>query len=113
MTEATAPAGATIFRPAVVQAAADLVSLRQRIAAQHAAGAPGIQTGVLASDLCDDVVIGLWNEVLKDLPPTVSALLRRHAASATRRNTPRAAGCAAAAGRRAAACARGGRDRGG
>ena len=79
MTEATAPAGATIFRPAVVQAAADLVSLRQRIAAQHAAGAPGIQTGVLASDLCDDVVIGLWNEVLKDLPPTVSALLRRHA----------------------------------
>jgi [protein-PII] uridylyltransferase len=70
---------ATPFRPAVLRAAADLAAMRQRIAAQHAAGAPGIQTCWLASDLCDALVIGLWESVLNDLPAADAATLRQHA----------------------------------
>jgi len=67
------------FRPAVLRAAAELAAMRQRIAAQHAAGAPGIQTCWLASDLCDALVIGLWESVLNDLPAADAATLRQHA----------------------------------
>ena len=80
MTDALAPTAATTFRPAVTQAAAALAELRRRIAAQHAADSPGIQTCGLASDLCDAVVIGLWNALLDDLPAAAAAMLRRHAA---------------------------------
>ena len=80
MNDGLSPPPATTFRPAVVRAAAELASLRQRVAAQHAAGAPGIQTCGLASDLCDAVVIGLWDAVLDDLPAAAAASLRRHAA---------------------------------
>jgi [protein-PII] uridylyltransferase len=80
MTDALALTAATTFRPAVTQAAAALAELRRRIAAQHAADAPGIQTCGLASDLCDAVVIGLWNALLDDLPAAAAAMLRRHAA---------------------------------
>ena len=80
MTDGSALAPATTFRPAVTRAAAQLASLRERVAAQHAAGAPGIQTCGLASDLCDQIVIGLWDAVLDDLPAADAATLRRHAA---------------------------------
>jgi [protein-PII] uridylyltransferase len=80
MTDAPASTAVTNFHPAVTRAAAELVSLRQRIAAQHAAGSPGIQTCGLASDLCDALVVGLWEALLGDVPPAAAALLRRHAA---------------------------------
>jgi [protein-PII] uridylyltransferase len=80
MTDGPSPAPATIFSPAVTRAAAELVSLRERVAAQHAAGAPGIQTCGLATDLCDAVVVGLWDAILAGLPAASAALLRRHAA---------------------------------
>ena len=80
MTDGSALAPATTFRPAVTRAAAELASLRKRVAAQHAAGAPGIQTCGLASDLCDQIVIGLWDAALDDLPAADAATLRRHAA---------------------------------
>jgi len=79
MTDGPATTAATIFSPAVTRAAAELVALRQRIAAQHAAGAPGIQTCGLATELCDALVVGLWDAVLADLPAAASATLRRHA----------------------------------
>jgi [protein-PII] uridylyltransferase len=80
MTDVPASTAVTNFHPAVTRAAAELVSLRQRIAAQHAAGSPGIQTCGLASDLCDAIVVGLWEALLGDAPPAAAALLRRHAA---------------------------------
>ena len=79
MSEGPLPVSATIFSPAVTRAAAELVALRQRIAAQHAAGAPGIQTCGLATELCDALVVGLWDAVLADLPSADAATLRRHA----------------------------------
>ena len=79
MTDGLSPSSATTFRPAVTRAAAELASLRQRVASQHAAGAPGIQTCGLASDLCDQIVIGLWDAVLDDLTTADAAMLRRHA----------------------------------
>jgi len=80
MTDGSPPAPVTTFRPAVTQAAAELASLRKRVADQHAAGAPGIQTCGLASDLSDQLVIGLWDAILADLPAADAATLRRHAA---------------------------------
>lgn len=80
MTAGPVPAPMPGFRPAVTRAAAELATLRERVAAQHAAGAPGIQTCVLASDLCDAVVVGLWHALLEDLPAADAAVLRRHAA---------------------------------
>ena len=80
MTEGPPPAPVPTFRPAVMRAAAELASLRERVAAQHAAGAPGIQTCGLASDLCDAIVVGLWEAVLDDMLATDAAMLRRHAA---------------------------------
>ena len=80
MTEGPPSAPVPTFRPAVMRAAAELASLRERVAAQHAAGSPGIQTCGLASDLCDTVVLGLWDALLDDLPAADAAILRRHAA---------------------------------
>jgi [protein-PII] uridylyltransferase len=74
------PVSATTFSPAVTRAAAELAALRQRVAAQHAAGASGIQTAVLATEWCDALVVGLWDAVLADLPAAAAATLRRHAA---------------------------------
>ena len=79
MTDGSALNPATIFSPAVTRAAEELVTLRQRIAAQHAAGAPGIQTCGLATELCDALVVGLWDAILADLPSPDAATLRRHA----------------------------------
>ena len=76
----TAGTAAPLFRPAVARAAADLASLRQRIASQHAAGAPGVQTSVLASDLCDALVVDIWNAVVADAPAADADALRRHVA---------------------------------
>jgi len=70
---------ATTFRPAVTRAAAELAAMRARFAAQHAAGAPGLQTCGLATDLCDGVVEGLWNALVDDAPPAQAEALRRHA----------------------------------
>ncbi|NCY02434.1 MAG: [protein-PII] uridylyltransferase, partial [Planctomycetia bacterium] len=80
MNEGVAPTATTTFSPAVVRAAGALSTLRQRIAAQHAAGAPGIQTCNLASDLCDALVAELWEAIVADLPEAEAATVRRHAA---------------------------------
>ena len=62
------PAAATAsFRPAVTRAMAELAVLRERFAAQHAAGAPGIQTCGLATDLWDALVVGLWESLVDDV----------------------------------------------
>ncbi len=63
----------------MARAAEELQSLRRKIAAQHAAGGPGVQTCMLASDLYDALVIGLWNAVLDDASPPDAETLRRHA----------------------------------
>ncbi|MFM9197723.1 MAG: [protein-PII] uridylyltransferase, partial [Planctomycetia bacterium] len=41
---------------------------------------PGIQTCGLASDLCDAIVVGLWESLLEELPAAAAPVLRRHAA---------------------------------
>ncbi|MEI7780916.1 MAG: [protein-PII] uridylyltransferase, partial [Planctomycetota bacterium] len=63
----------------VAVAAGRLAALRERLAAQHAAGVPGAQTCNLASDLCDAIVIDVWRAILADLPPTEAAVLDRRA----------------------------------
>jgi [protein-PII] uridylyltransferase len=64
MNATTAP----LFRPAVGRAAGMLVDLRTRIAAQHAAGGPGVSTCALATDLFDRIVLDVWEGVLVALP---------------------------------------------
>jgi [protein-PII] uridylyltransferase len=71
---------APLFRPAVSQAAAALTSLRTRIAAQHAAGAPGVATCGLATDLFDRIVLDVWEGVLAALPPAQAEAVRRDVA---------------------------------
>jgi [protein-PII] uridylyltransferase len=71
-------AAAAGFRPAVTRAAALLADLRARIAVEHAAGASGFQACGLATDLCDALVIGLWEAVLAER--TDGAALRRRVA---------------------------------
>ena len=73
-------AGATPSPPAVVAASAAVTSLRTRIAAQHAAGAPGVPTSGLATDLFERVVLDVWEAALASLPSTVSADVRRSVA---------------------------------
>ena len=63
---------------AVARAAGQLAELRRRIAAQHAAGGPGVQTCGLASDLYDDIVVGVWRSILDALPPPAAAAVNRH-----------------------------------
>jgi len=76
---ATSGTAAPLFRPAVARAAEQLQSLRRTIAAQHASGAPGVQTCMLASDLYDSLVAGLWDAILADAPTADADALRRHA----------------------------------
>lgn len=80
MTLPDGPHPAATFRPAVTRAAAGIVAMRERVAAQHAAGAPGLQTCGLAAELCDEVVVGLWAAILADMPPDAAAAVGRHAA---------------------------------
>ncbi|MGB8853148.1 MAG: [protein-PII] uridylyltransferase [Pirellulales bacterium] len=68
---------APLFRPAVSQAAAALMTLRTRIAAQHAAGAPGVATCGLATDLFDRIVLDVWDGVLATLSPAQAEAVRR------------------------------------
>jgi len=68
------------FRPAVVRAAAAVTALRQRIASQHAAGAPGVQTCGLAAELFDAVVLDVWQALLDELPADEAEVVRRHVA---------------------------------
>jgi [protein-PII] uridylyltransferase len=63
----------------VSPAAAAVSALEQRIAAQHASGAPGAQTCGLATDLCDEVVRGVWQGILAALPAEDAAAIARHA----------------------------------
>ncbi len=63
---------------AVARAAEQLAELRRKIAAQHAAGAPGVQTCGLATDLCDDIVVGVWQAILATLPEASAAAIGRH-----------------------------------
>ena len=67
MSAAAGAAGAVAVRPAVARAVAALAVLRNRIAAQHAAGAPGVQTCGLATELCDAIVLDIWQAILDDL----------------------------------------------
>jgi len=79
MSEGPLSVSATIFSPAVTRAAAELVALRQRVTADHAAGGSGVEICGLASELCDAIVIGVWDAVLADLPAEAATALRRHA----------------------------------
>lgn len=74
----TAPAAvdAAAPRSAVVRAAAAVADMRRRIAAQHAAGAPGLATCGLASDLVDALVVEVWQAALADLPAADAAAVR-------------------------------------
>lgn len=65
--------------PPVSRASAAVAALDQRIAAQHAAGAPGAQTCGLATDLCDAIVRDVWNGILAALPADDAAAIGRHA----------------------------------
>ena len=55
------------IQPDVAPSAA-VAAMRRRVAAQHAAGGPGIQTGALASDLTDDVVVAVWRGIAAEVP---------------------------------------------
>jgi len=79
MTRSADPSSVATFRPAVMRAAAGIVAMRERVAAQHASGAPGVQTCALASDLCDEVVVGLWDAIVADLPRDAATSLAGHA----------------------------------
>jgi len=48
-----------------------VAEMRRRVAAQHAAGAPGVQNGTLASDLTDAVVVAAWHDIARSVaaPP--------------------------------------------
>lgn len=80
----TGPAAAVVPapRPAVARAAAAVAALRERIAAQHAAGAPGLATCGLASDLVDAIVVDVWEAAIGDLPPAAAESIRRRTAVA-------------------------------
>jgi len=54
--------------PPDVAPLAAVADLRRRVAAQHAAGGPGIQTSALASDLTDAVVVAVWNGIAAKVP---------------------------------------------
>ena len=58
---------APVFRPSVARAAGALAEIRNRIAAQHAAGSPGIQACGLAADMFDAAIVELWEAVVADL----------------------------------------------
>ena len=71
---------ATTPAPPVARAAAAVAEARTRIAAQHAAGGQGWAVCLLASELSDGIVSGVWNAIVADLPPADAARLARHAA---------------------------------
>ena len=45
-----------------------VADLRRRVAEQHAAGSPGIQSCALASDLTDRIVLDVWRAIVADVP---------------------------------------------
>ncbi|NCX99246.1 MAG: hypothetical protein EBX35_11905, partial [Planctomycetia bacterium] len=61
MTASATPPGAV--RPAAIEAAAAVVELRRRVAAQHAAGADPLATWTLATDLFDQAITALWESI--------------------------------------------------
>ena len=71
---------ATVFRPAVVRATRSLAGLRERVAAHHATGSPGIQTCALATDAYDAIVRDVWAAAIEDLEASDRDALRGHAA---------------------------------
>ena len=90
----TAPRPAdTAFRPAVARAAAAVTALRARIAAQHAAGAPGVQTCGLAAELFDDIVREVWRALL-EIPNGALSTYRRLATAIGKPGAARAVGTA-------------------
>jgi [protein-PII] uridylyltransferase len=78
----TAPAAvdAPAPRPAVVRAATAVAAMRRRLAEQHAAGAPGLATCGLASDLADAIVRDVWEAALADLAAPAAAGVRQRTA---------------------------------
>jgi len=72
-----APAApAPLFSASVARAAAALAEIRNRIAAQHAAGSPGIQACALATDMFDMAIIALWEALVADLGGADRAAVR-------------------------------------
>lgn len=65
-------------RAAVVDAAQSLAEFRKTIASQHAAGAPGVQTGALATDLLDCMVCEVWRSIVAELPAESADRVRSH-----------------------------------
>ena len=64
----------------VARAAAAVLGLRARVAAQRAAGGSGLATCGLATGLVDAVVVDVWQGVLADLAADRAAAVSRHAA---------------------------------
>jgi [protein-PII] uridylyltransferase len=75
MTLEAPPPGAV--RPAAARAAAAVVEIRSRVAAQHAARADALATWNLASSLFDELIGQLWESILADLPTSVATAARR------------------------------------
>jgi [protein-PII] uridylyltransferase len=61
---------------AVSRASAAIAAVRDRIAVQHAAGAPGLATAGLAAEAFDRIVVDVWQAVLADLPDAAATLVR-------------------------------------
>ena len=57
--------------PPDVAPPAAVADLRRRVAAQHAAGGPGLQTSALATDLTDAVVVSVWRAIGDEVPAPV------------------------------------------
>jgi len=67
-------------RPAAVRAAAAVAALRGRLAAERAAGMPGLAVSRLAAELCAAIVRGVWDDALAELSPRRAAAIGRHTA---------------------------------
>ncbi len=65
--------GADGFRPLVIRGRASLAALRERVAAERAAGTPPRSITRIASDLTDRIVLDVWTTVIDDLRAAAEA----------------------------------------
>ena len=65
--------GAEGFRPLVIRGRASLAALRERVAAERAAGSPPRSIARIASDLTDRIVLDVWTAVIDDLRAAAEA----------------------------------------
>lgn len=70
------PVAPVPLRPAVASAAAAAAEARRRIAERHASGGDGWAVAVLATELFDAIVRGVWGAIVADLPPAEAEQVR-------------------------------------